>query len=412
MRKFGIKFLLVFVLTSAVFSGVWPGSLVAEAVVKPKLVMTAKPLKEYKNGDKISVVVYSPNYKSKVQYRVTLRNESTKKTYELWNTPKTGYYYTTSKPAGNYKTNIVYPINNMTPGTYSLTVYVRRLGTKVSSDSYVKTSTFVIKSAPVPSAVKPISFISITGTSSSPSNYGCNMVQDGDWIYYYDYKENGLCKIKYDGTGKVKLSSGYVRNISIAGDFVYFISGETEGLSAIDKIRKVKVDGTGNSVIYKCPSSGIGVSNIAVYNNLLYYLYNSNIFTINLDGSNNQIKYMIGSVRSFMVYKDQIYYTTYNPEGNIFRVNFDGTGLTRITDVPSYHFTIDSDWIYYTNEKDNDKIYRASITGITSELLYSSSPFANTSIIEGQKIEKVNNDKSGDFKINSGWIYYNNNSDN
>lgn len=132
-------FIMVFTLL-----GIYPSDS-PEAAVIPKLQMVSQPAKEYKPGDRISFVVTSPNYGGKVQYRVILYNGTTKKTSELWKTPKTGYYYTNWMPSGNYKFTISWPAIGMEPGAYSLTVLVKRAGTIVPYDSYVKTSAFWIK---------------------------------------------------------------------------------------------------------------------------------------------------------------------------------------------------------------------------------------------------------------------------
>jgi stage II sporulation protein D len=111
----------------------------------PKLTMSVTPNKEYIPEDTISFNVTSPNYGGKVEYRVILYNGTTKKTSELWNTPATGYYYKGWQPSGNYNFNIHWLVKNMAPGAYSMTVLVRRAGTTVPYDSYVKTDAFWVK---------------------------------------------------------------------------------------------------------------------------------------------------------------------------------------------------------------------------------------------------------------------------
>lgn len=111
----------------------------------PKLVLNLPPKTEYKTGEIISLNVSSPNYGGKVEYRVILYNGMTKKTSELWKTPLTGYYYKSWQPSGNYNFNIHWPVAGMEPGPYSITVLVRRAGSKTAYDSYIKTNTIWIK---------------------------------------------------------------------------------------------------------------------------------------------------------------------------------------------------------------------------------------------------------------------------
>lgn len=111
----------------------------------PSLRMITPPKTSYSSLDRISFVVSAPNYGNKVEYRVILYNGTTKKTSELWNTPATGYYYRNWQPAGTYNFQIHWPAKGMAPGAYSITVLVRKAGSKTPYDSYVKSQTFWIK---------------------------------------------------------------------------------------------------------------------------------------------------------------------------------------------------------------------------------------------------------------------------
>jgi hypothetical protein len=111
----------------------------------PKLQIVNQPQAQYKSGDTISFTVSSPNYSGKVEYRVMLYNGTTKKTSELWNTPSTGYYYKNWQPSGNYNFTIHWPVSQMEPGAYSLTVLVRRVGSTAKYESHVDTRTVWIK---------------------------------------------------------------------------------------------------------------------------------------------------------------------------------------------------------------------------------------------------------------------------
>lgn len=117
----------------------------AKAASLPQLQMVTQPAKEYYPGERVSFSVTSPNYGGKVEYRVILYNGTTKITSELWKTPATGYYYKNWQPSGNYNFTINWPVIGMEPGAYSLTVLVRRVGTKGAYDSFVKTNSFWVK---------------------------------------------------------------------------------------------------------------------------------------------------------------------------------------------------------------------------------------------------------------------------
>lgn len=141
-QKFNLLIAALFVLTF--FINFSPAEAVKStgAVVKPQLKIVSQPAKEYKVGERVSFKVYAPNFSGKVEYRVILWDGNKKAQRELW--PKMpGYYYKNWTPSGKQVFTIGWPINE--PGPYSITVLVRRAGTKVSYDSYVKTISFVVK---------------------------------------------------------------------------------------------------------------------------------------------------------------------------------------------------------------------------------------------------------------------------
>lgn len=106
------------------------------------LKIVTEPELQYQYGDTIAFTVTSPNYGGRVEYRVMLYNGTTGATSELWNIPESENYYTNWRPEGNYKFEIHWPAIQMEPGAYSLTVLVRRAGTRINYDSYVDTRTF------------------------------------------------------------------------------------------------------------------------------------------------------------------------------------------------------------------------------------------------------------------------------
>lgn len=109
---------------------------------KPILRVVTQPAEQYSYGETISFVVTSPNYAGQVEYRVILYNGNTGKTTDLWKIPGTGNYYTSWRPGGNYMFEIHWPVAQMEPGPYSMTVLVRRAGTRVNYDSFVDTRSF------------------------------------------------------------------------------------------------------------------------------------------------------------------------------------------------------------------------------------------------------------------------------
>lgn len=135
-------------------------AMAAKAPAVPKLEWVTEPAFN-ETGDRISMTVTSPNYGGQVEYRVMLWNGTTKTYGELWpNDP--GYYYKNWKPAGNYKFNIHWPAEKLEPGAYSITVLVRRAGSKVSYDSFVKSDALWVKGEATAESVVALEDITVT----------------------------------------------------------------------------------------------------------------------------------------------------------------------------------------------------------------------------------------------------------
>lgn len=107
------------------------------AVVKPKIQLASVLKKEYSIGEKVFFQVKTPNYSGNVQYTVKLFNSTKNKAI-------TSKYYTDLTVANGAKLySIGWRISE--PGTYFMTIYVKRAGTNVTYDSYVKTIYFLVK---------------------------------------------------------------------------------------------------------------------------------------------------------------------------------------------------------------------------------------------------------------------------
>lgn len=115
------------------------------ATAAPKLAVVTQPAAEYTPDQTISFTV-NAHYAGKVMYRVILYNGTTKLTSNLWNTPKTGYYYTKWTPSGTMNFDIHWSAKQLQEGFYSMTVLAKRVGSKAKYDTYVDTKSFEVKS--------------------------------------------------------------------------------------------------------------------------------------------------------------------------------------------------------------------------------------------------------------------------
>lgn len=425
-----------------------------KAQASPKLQIVSQPASEYKKGDRISFTVGSPNYKGRVQYRVVLYNGTTKKTSELWNTPASGYYYTSWQPNGDYNFTINWTVSDMEPGAYNLTVLVRRSGEKTSYDSFVKTNTFWIKedikinsidnieaqvkqgeNFNLPGTLKALMSddsikevevvwnasavdtrkigiytfegtvagydkkISLTLTVSQAEfgntegniiNSGIVASKDG-WIYYMNLSDGGkLYKKKLDDTGKVKLSDYISDDINVVGDWVYCRG----------------IDDKGDVFIYKVKTNGEQLTklnedqctDLIVTGDWIYYINqssNSKIYRIRTDGS-EKTKLNDDKAGVFAISENSIYFTNSDDKFHLYKMDIDGGQSTKLNEDLTLFFDIEKDQIYYVtlNETPSGDIY--------SELYRTK--------LDGTEKTKVNESRSEFFTINvvDEWIYYTN----
>lgn len=125
----------------------------AKKVSYPEIRFTATPKAEYTVGDRVQFNISAPNYGGKVEYRVILWEDSKKLSHDLWNASN-GYpnrYYTKWQPTGKTNFTLGWVINE--PGTYRITVYVKRVGVannktaqpQFNCDRYIASAPFVVK---------------------------------------------------------------------------------------------------------------------------------------------------------------------------------------------------------------------------------------------------------------------------
>jgi outer membrane protein assembly factor BamE (lipoprotein component of BamABCDE complex) len=118
----------------------------------PQIQFVTSPITEYEAGDRIKFDINAPNFAGKVEYRVVLWDDNKKSYSDLWNSSNgyPGRYYTKWQPSGTTTFNLGWVINE--PGSYRITVYVKRVGVTGSKlsmpnancDSYIQSVAFKV----------------------------------------------------------------------------------------------------------------------------------------------------------------------------------------------------------------------------------------------------------------------------
>jgi stage II sporulation protein D len=225
----------------------------------PEVKLLTQPNAKYKSGETISLSAAAPNCYKNVEYRVIIYNGSTKVSTQFYNTPATGYYNSSGQQVGNLSYSINKPVKNMTAGTYSITILVRKAGTSVPYDSYVNTNSFVIEALTSPSRGGTVSsFIpklymitppdkeykpgdTISLTVSSP-NYGGK-------VEYRVILYNGNTK-KTSELWKTPLTGYYYKNWQPSGNYNFSIHWPVKGMEPGPYSKTVLVRRVGAKVPY------------------------------------------------------------------------------------------------------------------------------------------------------------------
>jgi hypothetical protein len=228
----------------------------------------------------------------------------------------------------------------------------------------------------------------IGNTSGNLANGGEAALQ-GEWIYY---SNDGLYKIKTDGTAKTKISSEGATHINVIGDWIYYINGN------VGSIYKIKIDGTGKTKLFD--------DNEYYYMNVIgdwiYYAGVSDsggLYKIKTDGTEKtkisgeyfDPKTNVVNDWIYWIYYDYSYGAGYGHFGKLYKIRTDGTGEIKIFDDLTADVNIVGDWVYYINYSDNSKLYKIKTDGTAKIMLIDDSTVASINV-------------AGD------WIYYSNQS--
>jgi len=144
-------------------------------------------------------------------------------------------------------------------------------------------------------------------TSGNIANGGIAAIQ-GDWIYY---RNNGIWKIRTDGTEKQKLTDDIVAYINVIGDWIYY-NGRDFDETEIN-IRRIRTDGT-----QKANLNNVNSWYVTVIGDWIYYLQTTF----------DEYGYMMG--------------------GDIYKTKTDGTEVKQLTNSGYISsFSVDNGFIYY-----------------------------------------------------------------
>ena len=250
----------------------------------------------------------------------------------------------------------------------------------------------------------------------------------GEWIYYVNDEDYGtVYTMRIDGSDRRKLSNDlFSGSINILDGKLYY-SYDYYEINDGSGINSINFDGSDIHIL--CNDYDVGYIN--VIDNYIYYFgrswdYSDGIFAISIDGTERR-KLSDDTARYITVINDWIYYSNENDDWKIYALNIDGSDKQKLNNDHSIYINIIDDWIYYINESDEGRIYviradgserhkvnndKASSLNVTNNRIY----YVN--VDDGYKIysmnpdgsdrRKLNDDMSSNINIIGDWIFYKN----
>ena len=180
-----------------------------------------------------------------------------------------------------------------------------------------------------------------------------SLVRVGEWIVYRDGSEanKGIYKVKTDASGKTRLIDVYAHNLTVVGDWVYFINDSLNGY-----LCRMKMDGSDKGVVLD-----VTVNDFVIKEGWIYYtdLNEIKIMKVKSDGTQRSVIDDSDSFGEIKLQSNFIYYQKIGFEaGNfgIYRNSLEGSERFMYLDesIPSY--VVDTQWIYYAKRKGESEL--------------------------------------------------------
>ncbi|TQR32075.1 DUF5050 domain-containing protein [Brevibacillus brevis] len=223
----------------------------------------------------------------------------------------------------------------------------------------------------------------------------------GEWIFY---NNDGLYKIKQDGSSLQKLSSDWADNLNVVGDWIYYTRNKpmkeiyqlemphfdiNDTYEDVTELMKIKTDGSSKAVI-KSGSLAEGdrnnVYSLYVVGDIIYYADGYGpLYRMDTNGKNQ--KKLLDHFEEVYFYQDWIFYT--NESRQLYKMKRDGTQKKVVSKETGLNLVgLSGDFIYYTkwvNDSGVVDVYKIGLTnGKTALVKKGLLPEKNPIIIAGK----------------------------
>lgn len=201
---------------------------------------------------------------------------------------------------------------------------------------------------------------------TEPGNFrSINVI--GDWVYYIN-STSYICRTKTDGSVTEFITEYPTSSMFIKDNFIYFTASD-----GIYKINLNSLNGDKRTLLAK----GQNFNNIYVFDNVIYTSIAelkaadptkdkgqivSNLYTMNLDGSNLR-KLSNDNMNRIIIYNNYLFYFNIDNQ-KFYRMNLNGSNKIQIFTYPISNYNISNNNIYFTgNGEMEDNIYKSDLDG-------------------------------------------------
>lgn len=202
----------------------------------------------------------------------------------------------------------------------------------------------------------------------------------GDWLYYTQVEKayagdgfpyEGIFKVKLTGNGSpIKLSSKKANFMTLSGQWLYYTTREyffAEGDKG--KIHRLKIDGTGEGYVGAADDYG---NQISIFGDYIYYINQQDgykLYRIKKDGTKGT-KLIDESIRLFSIYDNNIYYRSQDSDF-LKKASLDGSNKTTLPVNVWWDLIVDNDKIIYTA---GGKTYSSNLDGSGEKIIIEDDP--------------------------------------
>lgn len=182
-------------------------------------------------------------------------------------------------------------------------------------------------------------------------------------IYYCDWissSEHGIFKINFDGTSKKKISDEAASDMTVRGNWIYYIRNTNDSSINDNNLYKMSTDGR-----KKIKLNNDDTENAVVSDDWIFYSNasdNNRIYKIKTDGT-ERTKVCDDDTLFLTVHDKKIYYSNNSDRKRLYVINTNGNGRKKLLEDKVTFINATNKYIYYCNGSDGDKLYRTDING-------------------------------------------------